>query len=56
MSNIEEDVEILKKFNNIKINSYAFKFIDISYPRLQEAIEHILTEREQDKARIKELE
>lgn len=56
MSNIEEDIKILKQFNSLKINSYAFKFVDISYPKLQQAIDNILSEREQDKKRIKELE
>ena len=56
MSNIEEDIKILKQFNSLKINSYAFKFVDISYPKLQQAIDNILAEREQDKKRIKELE
>lgn len=51
----EEDVKILKEFMNLKANK-PFRFVEISYPRLQEALENILVEREQDKKYIKNLE
>lgn len=57
MSNIEEDINILK--NAIKCNEKQFEEIGthiILQEDEQEAIEHILTERKQDKKRIKELE
>ena len=40
--NIEDSIKTLKKFNKIKINSYAMQFVNISYPDLQEAIETLL--------------
>ena len=46
MSNIEEDIELLKKFN--PGDDYTEK--------IKNAIDNILAERQQDKARIKELE
>lgn len=46
---MEKDIEILEKFIKIKINSYAMQFVDIPYPRLQEAIANLIN-------RVKELE
>lgn len=43
MINIEDDVKILKKFNSLKVNS-PFRFVEISYPRLQKAISNILSD------------
>lgn len=43
MSNIEDDVKILKEFNSLKVNS-PFRFVEISYPRLQKAISNILSD------------
>ena len=54
--NIEESIEILNKFNKIKINSYAMQFVNISYPDLQEAIETLLTAYEKEKEKNKELD
>lgn len=53
--NIEESIEILNKFNKIKINSYAMQFVNISYPDLQDAIETLLTAYEKEKEKNKEL-
>ena len=51
MMSIEEDIERLNKLVTTKFNNdYSIDNID------KEAIEHLLSEREQDKARIKELE
>ena len=43
MSNIEDDVKLLKEFNSLKVNS-PFRFVEISYPRLQKAISNILSD------------
>ena len=48
MSNIEEDIKIVKEFNQRN------RFRDCG--RLNNAIDHILEEREEDKKKIKELE
>ena len=53
MSNIEDDIKILNKFNEYE---NAVVLSEEALYEIQEAIEHILSEREQDKARIKELE
>ena len=57
ISNIEEDIKIIK--NAIKCNKKQFEEIGthiLLQDDEQKAIEHILSEREQDKKRIKELE
>lgn len=52
MSNIEDDVNILKEFAEI-----CKRGISVYNPQeAGEALEHILAEREQDKKRIQELE
>lgn len=43
MSNIKDDIKILKEFNSLKVNS-PFRFVEISYPRLQKAIYNILSD------------
>ena len=53
MSNIEDDIKKLNKFNEYE-NTVVLS--EEALYEIQEAIEHILSEREQDKARIKELE
>lgn len=53
MSNIEDDIKKLNKFNEYE---NAVVLSEEALYEIQEAIEHILEEREQDKARIKELE
>ena len=53
MSNIEDDIKKLNKFNEYE-NTVVLS--EEALYEIQEAIEHILEEREQDKARIKELE
>ena len=53
MSNIEDDLKKLNKFNEYE-NTVVLS--EETLYEIQEAIEHILSEREQDKARIKELE
>ena len=53
MSNIEDDIKKLNKFNEYE---NAVVLSEEALYEIQEAIEHILSEREQDKARIKELE
>ena len=66
MSNIEDDLKVLEKFMNNEIQRDklerdircgGWKMGDIyKHLELNPAIKHILSEREQDKARIKELE
>ena len=62
MSNIEDDVKIVKRY--LRNNSYkesdsdffkngGWEMVDLEIPK---AMANILSEREQDKARIKELE
>ena len=53
MSNIEDDIKKLNKFNEYE-NTVVLS--EEALYEIQDAIEHILSEREQDKARIKELE
>lgn len=53
MSNIEDDIKKLNKFNEYE---NAVVLSEEALYEIQEAIEHILEERDQDKARIKELE
>ena len=53
MSNIEDDIKKLNKFNEYE-NTVVLS--EEALYEIQDAIEHILAEREQDKARIKELE
>ena len=53
MSNIEDDIKKLNKFNEYE---NAVVLSEEALYEIQEAIEHILSEREQDKERIKELE
>ena len=53
MRNIEDDLKKLNKFNEYE-NTVVLS--EETLYEIQEAIEHILSEREQDKARIKELE
>ena len=53
MSNIEDDIKKLNKFNEYE-NTVVLS--EEALYKIQDAIEHILSEREQDKARIKELE
>lgn len=53
MSNIEDDIKKLNKFNEYE---NAVVLSEEALYEIQEAIEHILEEREQDKSRIKELE
>ena len=53
MSNIEDDIKKLNKFNEYE---NAVVLSEEALYEIQDAIEHILAEREQDKARIKELE
>ena len=43
MSNIKDDIKIVKEFNSLKVNS-PFRFVEISYPRLQKAIYNILSD------------
>lgn len=66
MSNIEDDLKVLEKFMNNEmqrdklerdIRCGGWKMGDIyKHLELNQAIKNILSEREQDKARIKELE
>ncbi len=61
MSNIEEDIEKTKQLNNLLKFFRTHGWIpdmskEINTNGTIEAIEHILSEREQDKKRIKELE
>ena len=53
MSNIEDDIKKLNKFNEYE-NTVVLS--EEALYEIQDAIEHILAEREQNKARIKELE
>lgn len=53
MSNIEDDIKKLNKFNEYE---NAVVLSEEALYEIQEAIEHILSEREQDKKRIQELE
>mgnify|MGYP001623471183 CR=1 FL=1 len=53
MSNIEDDIKKLNKFNEYE-NTVVLS--EEALYEIQDAIEHILSEREQDKAKIKELE
>ena len=53
MLNIEDDLKKLNKFNEYE-NTVVLS--EEALYEIQDAIEHILSEREQDKARIKELE
>ena len=53
MSNIEDDIKKLNKFNEYE-NTVVLS--EEALYEIQDAIEHILAEREQDKKRIKELE
>ena len=57
MNNIEDDVKEIKKFTNASI-LYGNKIgiTTSQHNKLREAMQNILLEREQDKARIKELE
>lgn len=56
MSNIEEDIKILTHLIKINRHRFASRRVMTIYIEDIRAIEHILSEREQDKARIKELE
>lgn len=52
----EEIIEVLKEFNKIKVNSYAMQFVNIPYPKLQQAINGILELYKAEKEKNKELE
>ena len=54
MSNIEDDVKVLE--NYLKELDNLFSRTNINNTKERNAIRNILSEREQDKARIKELE
>ena len=53
---IEKDIEILKKFNNLNILYGRLALTEEEYNQIKQAIENILAEREEDKKKIKELE
>ena len=55
MSNTEEDINELKSIINLRTES-GFAYSQKNTLKLQKSIRNILAEREQDKARIKELE
>lgn len=60
VANIEDDVKILRKFMNeaqdLNNENGWHGYYDVEIKAVSNAIEHILTEREQDKKRIQELE
>ena len=56
MSNIEDDLKILTHLIKINRHRFASRRVMTIYIEDIRAIDHILQEREQDKARIKELE
>ena len=56
MRNIEEDIKILTYLIEINRHRFASRRVMTIYIEDIRAIDHILQEREQDKARIKELE
>lgn len=52
----EEIIKILEEFNKIKINSYAMQFVNIPYPKLQDALQGLLDLYQKEKEKNKEYE